>query len=84
VSEVVRREPQNLHDAQGVRGSSPLRPTGTGKEQVVRGGIPTFDAGFLGKRFWSWVRIRRVDDDGQVHFEHITAEEAARLVPADR
>lgn len=32
-------------------------------------------------RFWSWVRIRRVDDDGQVHFEQITAEEAAGLVP---
>jgi hypothetical protein len=33
------------------------------------------------ERFWSWVRIRRVDDDGQVHFEQISAEEAARLVP---
>jgi len=29
------------------------------------------------ERFWSWVRIRRVDDDGQVHFERISAEEAA-------
>jgi hypothetical protein len=33
------------------------------------------------ERFWSWVRIRRVDDDGQVHFEQISAEEAAKLLP---
>jgi hypothetical protein len=33
------------------------------------------------ERFWSWVRIRRVDDDGQVHFERISAEEAAQSVP---
>jgi hypothetical protein len=32
-------------------------------------------------RFWSWVRIRRVDEDGQVHFVQISAEEAARSVP---
>jgi hypothetical protein len=31
--------------------------------------------------FWSWVRVQRVDDDGQVHFEQITADEAARTVP---
>jgi hypothetical protein len=31
--------------------------------------------------FWSWARIRRVDDDGQVHFEQLTAEDAAKLVP---
>jgi hypothetical protein len=30
--------------------------------------------------FWSWVRIRHIDDDGQVHFEQLTAEEAAELV----
>jgi hypothetical protein len=30
------------------------------------------------ERFWSWVRIRRVDEDGQVHFEQITADEAQR------
>lgn len=29
-------------------------------------------------RFWSWVRIRRVDHDGQVHFEQISADEAVR------
>lgn len=33
------------------------------------------------ERFWSWVRIRRIDDDGQVHFEQLTAEETARLIP---
>lgn len=33
------------------------------------------------ERFWSWVRIHRVDDDGQVHFERISAEEAAQSVP---
>jgi len=33
------------------------------------------------ERFWSWVRIRRVDDDGQVHFEQLTATEAEKLVP---
>ncbi len=33
------------------------------------------------ERFWSWVRIRRVDDDGQVHFERISPEEASKSVP---
>jgi hypothetical protein len=33
------------------------------------------------ERFWSWVRIRHVDHDGQVHFEQLTAEEAVRLTP---
>jgi hypothetical protein len=32
------------------------------------------------ERFWSWVRIRQVDDDGQVHFEQLAADEAAKLV----
>jgi hypothetical protein len=31
--------------------------------------------------FWSWARIRRVDDDGQVHFEQLPATEAEKLVP---
>ena len=31
--------------------------------------------------FWSWVRIRQVDEDGQVHFEQISTDEAARSVP---
>jgi hypothetical protein len=28
------------------------------------------------ERYWSWVRIVRVDPDGQVHFQRVTAEEA--------
>ena len=27
-------------------------------------------------RYWSWVRIERVDSDGQVHFQQISAAEA--------
>jgi hypothetical protein len=27
-------------------------------------------------RYWSWVRVVRVDPDGQVHFEQISAAEA--------
>jgi hypothetical protein len=29
----------------------------------------------------SWVHTRRVDEDGQVHFEQLTAEEATKFVP---
>ena len=29
-------------------------------------------------RFWSWVRIVRVDPDGQVHFRQISSSEARR------
>ncbi len=32
------------------------------------------------EHFWSWVRIRRIDADGQVDVERITAEEAPRSV----
>lgn len=28
------------------------------------------------ERYWSWVRIVRLDDDGQVHFRQISASEA--------
>lgn len=27
-------------------------------------------------RYWSWVRVVRVDPDGQVHFQQISAAEA--------
>lgn len=27
-------------------------------------------------RYWSWVRIVRVDSDGQVHFQQLSATEA--------
>lgn len=33
------------------------------------------------ERFWSWVLIRQIDDDGQVHFERLTPEEAATSIP---
>lgn len=33
------------------------------------------------EHFWSWARIRRVDPDGQVHFERISPEEAAKSLP---
>jgi hypothetical protein len=29
-------------------------------------------------RYWSWVRVVAVDDDGQVHFCQISADEARR------
>jgi hypothetical protein len=28
------------------------------------------------EKFWSWVRVTTVDEDGQVHFRQITAAEA--------
>jgi len=28
------------------------------------------------EKFWSWVRVATVDDDGQVHFRQISAAEA--------
>ena len=36
-------------------------------------------------RYWSWVRVVRVDSDGQVHFQQISATEAqeARRVATD-
>jgi hypothetical protein len=36
------------------------------------------------ERFWSWVRIRRVDADGQVHFEQISADDASSPVSQAR
>ena len=36
-------------------------------------------------RYWSWVRVVRVDPDGQVHFQQISAaeaDEARRLADA--
>ena len=33
------------------------------------------------ERFWSWVRIRQIDDDGQVHFERLTSTQAAPSIP---
>jgi len=33
------------------------------------------------ERFWSWVLIRQIDDDGQVHFERLTPTQAAPSIP---
>lgn len=41
---------------------------------IVEGAVITAGT----ERFWSWVRIHRVDPDGQVHFEQIDADEARR------
>jgi hypothetical protein len=46
-------------------------------EAIVEGAIVVAGT----ERFWSWARIRHVDEDGQVHFEQLMAEEAAKLVP---
>jgi len=36
------------------------------------------------ERFWSWVRIRRVDPDGQVHFDQVSEAEARAAPQASR
>lgn len=33
-------------------------------------------------RYWSWVRVVRVDPDGQVHFQQISAAEAQEATPS--
>jgi hypothetical protein len=45
-------------------------------EAVVEGAVLVAGT----ERFWSWVKIRRVDDDGQVHFQRISPEEASKYV----
>jgi hypothetical protein len=47
--------------------------SGTDRPEMVRSGS-VLRAG--SERFWSWVRVTTVDDDGQVHFRQITAAEA--------
>lgn len=51
----------------------------TDPTRIVEGAVLTAGT----QRFWSWVRIRRIDPDGQVHFEQLSAQEAAaaRAVP---
>lgn len=44
------------------------------RPQLVHSGV-VLTAGT--SRFWSWVRVDAVDDDGQVHFTQISAAEAA-------
>jgi hypothetical protein len=43
------------------------RPEIIRRDAVLRAGT---------EKFWSWVRVINVDDDGQVHFRQISAAEA--------
>ena len=43
------------------------RPEIVRRDAVLRAGT---------EKFWSWVRVTTVDDDGQVHFRQIGAAEA--------
>jgi hypothetical protein len=65
----------NNEDDEGLNWS--LLRNATDPSAIVEGAVITAGT----ERFWSRVRIRRVDDDGQVHFEQLTAEEAAKVVP---
>jgi hypothetical protein len=47
--------------------------SGVDRPEIVRPGA-VLRAGT--ERFWSWVRVTTVDDDGQVHFRQVTAAEA--------
>ena len=72
---IVLRANLNNEDDEGLNWA--LLRDASDPAAVVEGAVVTAGT----ERFWSWVRIRRVDDDGQVHFEQLTAEEAARVVP---
>jgi hypothetical protein len=48
--------------------------------QIVEGAVVVVGT----ERFWSWVRIRRVDADGQVHFEQISEDDASRALAQAR
>jgi hypothetical protein len=49
--------------------------------ELIRAGA-VVTAGRAG--YWSWVRVIRVDPDGQVHFQQLTAVEARQAEnPAD-
>jgi hypothetical protein len=41
--------------------------------QIVEGAVVVAGT----ERFWSWVRIRRIDRDGQVHFEQLAEREGS-------
>jgi hypothetical protein len=47
--------------------------SGADRPEIVRPGA-VLRAGT--EKFWSWVRVIVVDDDGQVHFRQISATEA--------
>lgn len=46
--------------------------------QIVEGAVVVAGT----ERFWSWVRIRRIDPDGQVHFERVSESEAPAVPQA--
>lgn len=75
VPAIVLRANLNNEDDEGLNWG--LVRNATDPAQIVEGAVLVAGT----ERFWSWVRIRRVDDDGQVHFEQISAEEAASSVP---
>lgn len=45
--------------------------------EIVEGAVVVAGA----ERFWSWVKVCRVDNDGQVHFEQLRGNEAGGGVP---
>ena len=47
-------------------------------EEIVEGAIVVVGT----ERFWSWAKIRRVDQDGQVHFEQVEGNEATGVSQA--
>ena len=65
----------NNEDDDGVNWS--LLRYATDPSAIVEGAVVVAGT----EQFWSWVRIRRVDEDGQVHFEQLTNDEAAKIVP---
>ena len=72
---IVLRANLNNEDDEGLNWA--LLRDASDPAAVVEGAVVTAGT----ERFWSWVRIRRIDDDGQVHFEQLTTEEAAGVVP---
>jgi hypothetical protein len=72
---IVLRANLNNEDDEGLNWA--LLRDASDRDAIVEGAIVVAST----ERSWSWVRIRCVDDDGQIHFEQLTAEEAARVVP---
>jgi hypothetical protein len=69
--EIALRANLNNEDDDGLNWA--LLRDATDPAHVIEGAVLTAGT----ERFWSWVRIRRVDADGQVHFEQLSAEDAA-------
>jgi hypothetical protein len=47
-------------------------------EEIVEGALVVVGT----ERFWCWAKIRRVDQDGQVHFEQVEGNEATGVPQA--